>query len=214
MAFPDGVTLTGLSGSYIRCPDVAGLDLTGDFELVMRLRCSDWTAAGNQTLAGKYVTSTNNRSFRVHVDTLGRVSVTSSSDGTTGSVATSLIAPLTPLVDDTTQWVKVTYDADDGAGNRVAALFTAADAGSNIEPGSFTANGTDTDAGTAPARFNSSAPFEIGTFNSGTLERFAGKVYRVILRSAIDGPIAADFNSELSGPTGYTDAYGNAWAIN
>lgn len=35
-----------------------------------------------------------------------------------------------------------------------------------------------------------------------------------IVRSGFDGTVVADFNSELAGPTGYTDAYGNAWAIN
>ena len=39
-------------------------------------------------------------------------------------------------------------------------------------------------------------------------------VARCIVRSGFDGTVVADFNSELAGPTGYTDAYGNAWAIN
>lgn len=44
-------------------------------------------------------------------------------------------------------------------------------------------------------------------------ERLTGRVGRCIIRSGFAGTTVADFDSLLSGPTGYTDAYGNVWTV-
>lgn len=212
LAYPDGVALTGSSGSYIYTADRAALDFSADIEVVMRLKVTDWSTGAIQTLVGRYITGTNNRVFRFYTGATGAPAYTVSTDGTSGTVVTIAIAPIVALPDNTTVWVRMRLDLTNGS-NSVATLETSADAGTNTEPSSWTANGSQT--GTAIASiFNGTAPLEIGTFANGTLDRLAGRIYRCIVRSGFSGTVIADFNSELSGVGGYTDASGNAWVVN
>ena len=58
-------------------------------------------------------------------------------------------------------------------------------------------------------------PSQMAAFgiNGGTVQRLTGNVFRVIVRNGIGGSTVADFDSQLSGRTGYTDAFGNVWTI-
>lgn len=186
------------SGDGITMPDSINLDLTGDLEFVCRVKAVDWSSGAPQTLAAKYFSTGNQRAYRLFISATGVVSVAVSADGT--ALLNSAITPSVALVDNVWQWIKVTLDVDDGAGNRVARLFTAAD--QPEEPSSWTANGTDTDVGVAAAHFNSTAPLEIGLFNN-TFEPFNGQVSRMILRDGIDGEVVADFDARKC----YLDGY-------
>lgn len=209
LAYPDGVPLSGASGSYIWCADSAGLSFSDDIEVVARVRCTDWSIAANQTLVGKYLTTGNQRSWRMYVNTAGVPQMSGSTNGT--AVVTVLVTPSVSLVDNSTVWQRWRLDLTNGT-NSVATIETAADAGTNDEPPSFSANGSNT--GTALAGiFDSTAKLEIGAFNDGASERFVGRVYRVIVRRGFSGTTVADFDSRLSGAAGYTDAYGNVWTV-
>ena len=194
------VQLDGTSGDYITTPDSASLSFSNDIEVVMRVYCNDWTAAANQTLCGKYVTTSNQRTFRFYVSTAGAVVLTASADGT--AVVSNSITPSVALTDATWVWLRLRLDLTNGS-NSVATLETAVDNGSNgTEPSSWTANGTQT--GTALAGlYDSTAPLEIGTFQNGTSERFAGRVGRCIVRSGFAGTTVADFNADDCYGPGY-----------
>lgn len=206
------VYFPGLSGNYVWCADSAALSFNNDIEVVMRVKAPNWATGAGQTLAGQYVTSTNDRRFRFYVSGTGDVGLSASEDGTSGTVRTATITPTTPLAADTWQWHRMRFQRSNGS-NCVGTLDTAADTGSNsILPLSFTANGTGT--GTACSGLaNTSAPLELGTFTNGTLERFTGQIGRMIYKSGIDGTTVADFNADLCAQTGYTDAYSNAWTV-
>jgi len=209
LAYPDGVPLTGASGSYIRCPDSAALSFSNDIEVVMLVKPTDWSAVANQTLCGKYVATGNQRSWRMYSSTTGSIVTSASVDGT--AVTSVSVVPSVALTDNTWTWLRIRLDLTNGS-NSVATLETAADVGFNAEPSSWTANGTST--GTVVASvFDSSAPLELGAFSAGTSERLTGRVRRFVLRSGFGGSVVADFNSELSGQSGYSDAYGNTWVI-
>ena len=194
------VQLDGTSGDYITTPDSAALSFSNDIEVVMRVYCNDWTAAANQTLCGKYVTTSNQRSFRFYVSTAGAVVLTASADGT--AVVSDSITPSSALTDATWVWLRMRLDLTNGS-NSVATLETAADNGSNgTEPSSWTANGTQT--GTALAGiYDSTAPLEIGTFQNGMSERFSGRIGRCIVRSGFAGTTVADFNADDCYGPGY-----------
>lgn len=175
----------------------------------MLVKPSDWSAAANQTLCGKYVTTGNQRSWRMYSSTAGSIVLTASADGT--AVTSVSIVPSVALTDNVWTWLRMRLDLTNGS-NSVATLETAADAGFNAEPSSWTANGTNTGT-TIASVFDSTSPLEIGAFAAGTSERLTGRVRRFILRSGFAGTVVADFNSELSGQSGYSDAYGNTWVI-
>lgn len=209
-AYPDGVPLTGASGSYIRCADSAALSFNNDIEVVMRAKATDWSAAGNQTLVGKYVTTGNQRSWRFYMSTTGTFGLSASADGTV-SFVTNVVTPTVPLVDGQASWFRMRFDLTNGT-NSVGTVDAASGATSD-EPGSWTANGGPVNGVTLAGLFDSTSPLEIGSFGNGTLERFTGSIYRVIVRAGFSGTVVADFDHRLSRQDGYTDAYGNTWVI-
>ena len=203
------VQLDGTSGDYIFTPDSAVTSFSNDIEVVMRVKVTDWTAAGSQTLAGKYVSSGNQRSWRFYVNSSGNIGLSASTNGT--AVTTVTVTPTVALPDATWVWLRMRLDLTDGA-NSVGTLETAADDGTNVEPGSWTANGTNTST-TIASVFDSTAPTEIGTFAAGTLERLSGQVGRCIVRAGFDGTTVADFNASDCYGDGYWHADGYRWNL-
>jgi len=213
LPYANGVALTGSAGSYIRTADRAELDFSTDIEVVMRLKVTDWTKTAAQTLVGRYFTATNDRLWRFYVAAnTGAVGLSASTDGTSANLRTVVVTPSAAFADNVMGWLRMRLDLTNGS-NSVGSVDIADDAGNNIEPSSWTANGTNT-GNTISGVHTGTAALEIGAFNNDGAERLAGVVARCIVRSGFDGTVVADFNSELAGPTGYTDAYGNAWAIN
>jgi len=203
------VELTGVSGDYVFTPDSAGLSFSNDIEVVMRVRVTDWTAAANQTLCGKYVTTGNQRSWRFYVSTTGAIVLTASANGT--AVTSVTVTPTVAFTDGAWIWLRLRLDLTNGA-NSVGTVETAADTGSNVEPSSWTANGTATGT-TIAGVFDGTAALEIGTFQSGTSERLAGRVGRCIVRSGFAGSTGADFNADDCYLDGVTDSVGNVWSV-
>ena len=211
MAYPDGVTLTGLVGSYIMCPDSAALDLTGDFEVVVRAALTNWKAGTIQSFLAKFDgPSGSGRAYVARlVATTGVPQITWNDSGTATVRNLTGIGPAPSFTNGNAAWMKFEFDANDGAGNAAAFTYTSADQVG--EPSSWSLLGSSSVATTATIA-TGSYPLVIGSDNTATRST-AGKFYRVILRNAIGGSVVADFDSRLSGPTGYTDAYGNTWTI-
>lgn len=199
MAYPDGVPLTG--SNLISTADKASLDIVGDLEIVAYTAATDWTPAAVQTIAGKWITSTSQRSYLFQVNTGGQLRLSLSQAGATGNTTSSSVA--TGFTDGAAYWKKATFRASD---SRVQ-FFTAAAQAS--EPGSWTQLGTD-QSNVYSSIFSGSAPLSIGGQGDGA-SAMTGKIYRLIVRAG--SSVVADFDSALSGPSGYTDAYGNAWVI-
>lgn len=203
------VQLDGTSGDYIFTPDSAATSFSNDIEVVMRVKVTDWTAAANQTLAGKYVSTGNQRSWRFYVNTSGAIGITASADGT--AVTSIIVTPTNALPDATWIWLRMRLDLTNGS-NSVGTLETATDAGTNTEPSSWTANGTNTGA-TISGIFDGTAATEIGTFSNGTTERLTGQVGRCIVRSGFAGSTVVDFNASDCYGDGYWHADGYRWNL-
>lgn len=203
------VELSGVSGDYISTPDSAALSFSTDIEVVMRVRPDDWTAAAGQTLAGKYVSTGNQRTWRFYVSTAGAIGLTASANGT--AVTSVTVTPTVAMTDAAWVWLRMRLDLTDGA-NSVATLETAADTGDNVEPLSWTANGTNTGT-TIAGLFDSTAPLEIGSFANGASERLSGRVGRCIVRSGFAGTVVADFNADDCYGDGYTHTDGYRWTL-
>lgn len=205
------VYLTGVAGSCISTPDSVALSFSNDIEVVCRIKAVDWSAAANQTIAGKYLTTGNQRSWRFYASTAGAVGLSVSQDGSS-TVTTVTVTPSTPLADNAWMWLRLRLDLTNGS-NSVGTVDTAADTGSNDDiPTSWTANGTATST-TIAAIFDSTAAVEIGSFSNGATERFNGWIGRMIVKSGFDGTTVADFDATLCGQTGYTGSVGNVWTV-
>ncbi len=204
------VELDGASGDNIQTPDSAALSFSNDIEVVMRVRVTDWSTGSGQTLCGKYVSTGNQRSWRFYVSSTGSIGLSVSQDGTS-SVTTVTVTPTVALADDAWVWLRMRLDLSNGT-NSVGTLETAADTGDNVEPASWTANGTNTGT-TIATVFDSTAAVEIGAFAAGTLERLAGSVGRCIVRNGFGGTTVADFNASDCYGDGYTHTDGYRWTL-
>lgn len=196
--------LPGTSGNHASTLDAAGLEVAGDIDIRIDVAMDDWTPAAFATLAAKFLTTGNQRSWQLGVTTSGQVQLAVSPDGT--ATATSAITGLS-LANGERTVLRVTLDVDNGAAGRTAELFT----GPTMS-GPWTSINTDTDAGTTSI-FNGTAAITIGGHNNGTAALWGGQVYAMQVRDGIDGTLVANpiFSAAYPGDTSLTDSEGNTW---
>lgn len=206
--------LPGVAGNYASTPDAAGLDITGDIELVVRCSADTWTPAAEQYFLAKYSTVGNQRSYVLGCAPSGRLSFRTSVDGTAAIYSqTSVIPTMTAGV---TYWLRVTADLDNGAGGNTIRFFMAAD--QPTEPTSWTQIGTDVVNTGTTSIYSGSAALEIGTITGGVSANYAGRVYRAMVRNGIGGSVVfdADFTVGITtgAQTSFTATTGQTVTIN
>lgn len=177
--------LPGVSGNYASTPDSAALSVTGDLDIRVRVLLDDWTPSAVNSLVSKYVTGTNNRSYRFYISAAGNLVLTWSTDGS-GSVSASSSGP-TGFTNGRAKWVRVTLDGNNGSNQYVATFYTSDDGENWTQFGSAVTN-------TATSIFDGNAPLEVGSFNTGSGQQAAGKFYRVQVLDGIDGTLVFDAN--------------------
>lgn len=203
----EGMDLDGSVGAYADTPDHASLDITTDIDLRAQIKPDSWTPAGPQSLVSKFVSAGNQRSYRLMLETTGQLRFRFSTDGiATNSALSSIPVPALP---GSTRAVRVTFDANDGGGNRVTTFYY----GPDID-GPWTQLGT-TIMGTATTIFSGTAPVEIGSIDAGANERFAGIMYAAQIYSGIAGTLVANpnFQAQAPGTTVFVDSVGKTWTL-
>jgi hypothetical protein len=203
--FVDGTTflsLGGASGSYASMPSNAGVALSGDLEIVVRVALQDWTPATTNTLVAKRndTLASNDYSLRVAGTTGQFVLDTRKPDNTASNQA--FITWGASLVDGTTYWIRVTRT---GA---LVSLYVVAD--QVLEPTSW---GTPvTAATTVEGMLAGTAAIEIGSRNLGVNDLADGRFYRAIIRNGVGGTIGmdVDFTQQQSGATTITERSANS----
>lgn len=180
----------GASGDYIHTPDSVAFNVT-DLDIRAYVQATDWTPAAVQTIAAKSTDTGPQRSFRLFLDTTGKLGLLTSVDGTATISTLSTVA--TGFTDATAHWVRATVDVDNGAAGNTVTFYTAA--ASDTPPTSWTILGAAVVNATATSIFDSTALFEIGAHTGGTLLRFIGKIWQVLVYSGIAGTLKAHFNA-------------------
>lgn len=201
----DGLVLPGTSGNYADTPDSVALSVTGDITVISRLSATDWTPGTAANIAAKWTSAGNQRSFRFRINTTGSLIFSHTGDGST---IVDVISTNPAFVDGTDHYVKAERTSATGS----VSFFQGTD-GINWTLIS-------TNAGTAGAIFDSTAPLEIGSQDAGTTNLLAGVVRYVQVRNGIPGSVVAqpDFatgpwQSGDTSPTARTDAPGNTWTL-
>jgi hypothetical protein len=203
--------LNGVAGNYFSTPDSAAVSITGDIDLRAYCAAIDWTPSSTQAIIAKFDGTTNNRCYMLQViATTGVIRLVTNPVGNSGAanvVYDSTVAPSVTNLDPL--WIRVTLDVDDGAGNKTAIFYTSLNGTTWTQLGSPV-----TTAGTTSI-FNGSNALEIGSSTQGTLESFAGRIYRTQIYAGLDGTdLRFDFNpaTYVSGTT-FTDSSVNAATI-
>ena len=199
---PDGaLMLPGRTDSYAWQADAAGLDVTGDLDLRIDLEVDEWHPAGDiLSLARKYVTTGNQRSWAWWVDNAGIVNFRWSPDGTLGA---ALNADSTVAVPDVPGRLalRVALDVNNGAGGWTVTFYTAPSIA-----GPWVQLGATVSAAGVTSIFASTSPLEVGRIGPNGIEVVAlsGLLYGFEMRSGIGGSAVAseDWTDPASVPVG------------
>lgn len=174
-----GFTFTGSATANWTTPDTAALDVVGDLTLEVDFTPTTFPPAAAQCLIAKYNTA-GQRSYRLRLETNGRPTLFTSTDGVTALPAATATA--TPSLTSGRVAIRCEIDVDVGGTNRTVRFYTAP-----TSAGTFTQLGADvTTAGTTTI-FNGSAPLELAAITSGTAENFAGRIHRAIVKNGVAG---------------------------
>lgn len=177
-----GLVLPGIAGAYVDTPDHGSLDVTGDFEIRAEVTPAVWPVPGLPSIVSKYVTSGDQRSYRMRLFN-GALSITWSPTGTSGAAINATSTALIPGAQGERIALRAVLDADNDNGGWTATFYTSDSIG-----GPWTILG-DPVTGVGPTNvFVSTAVLEVGTVAAGTLEPFAGTVHAVEVRDGIDFP--------------------------
>jgi hypothetical protein len=218
--YPESMlTVTGSADSRASTPDTASLDITGDIDIRIGVRLEDWTPGTNAaTLASKYNSTGDNRSWTFAVNSDGTLLFRWSPDGTfTGITNNSVSSTSAPgFADGSHHAVRVTLDVDNGLGNHVVTFHTA----ETIAGPWQQLGGTVIRAGTTSI-FSGNAAVEVGSINGGVTGAFAGQVMlngdvtKFEVLNGINGTTVTspDFTDEQPGTTVFVDAQGLTWTL-
>jgi hypothetical protein len=191
------------------CPDSAPLSITGDLELRWRVRADDYTPSADVHIVSHWDSlASNNRGYRFGVNSSGNLFLSWSPDGTAAAALTATsTAP--SFVDGTDYWVRVTFDVNDGGGNRVISFYKSSDTTYDHTAVSWSLINTVTTAGVTSI-FDTNSEQNVGAILSGAPGYWTGRVYAGAVLSGIGGTVVADPNFDV-GAQRDPDAAGNNW---
>ncbi|MGW1463836.1 carbohydrate binding domain-containing protein [Streptomyces sp. NPDC002308] len=193
-------------------PDTAALDITGDIDVRAEMTPTTWAgvfAAGAFEVVGKYVTTGNQRSWRVVIWNSGVVEFLWSPNGTSTVLHTSSVpAPFAPRQRGA---IRVTLDVNNGLGGYTVTWYTAPTLSG---PWAALGDSVVTTSGVTSI-YASTAPLEVGNILVLGYETGAGRVHGVEVRSGIGGTLVANpqFGAQPAGTTAFSDSAGRAWAL-
>lgn len=190
--------------AYVATPDAAALDITGDLDIRFDAYLTSWREV--MELVSKWVTTGNQKSYRVFLSASGQISLVTSSDGSTESVFSSIPIPVT----QGRIAVRVTIDVNDGAGGKVVTFYTAPTIN-----GSWALLSQVTSVGTTSV-FSGTGPLRLldnPDGSGGSVIR--GKVYAAQVYNGIGGTLVAnpDFTAQSHGATSFADSTGKTWTL-
>ncbi|MGH7774461.1 MAG: hypothetical protein ACREQA_19735 [Candidatus Binatia bacterium] len=200
---PEGSTVAHGSATT---PDAVALDITGDIDIRCEVDVLAWSS-NSVTLANKYATASNQRSWQFRVESTGSLGFVWSTDGTFAGIRSRIST--SPWKWWSAKWARVTLDVDNGASQHVATFYTSMDGVTWDQLGTPI-----TTAGTTSI-FSSSSPLWVGgRANISGHDAAQAHWHSFELRSGIAGTVVAnpDFNQAV-GATSFNDGTGKPWTI-
>jgi hypothetical protein len=199
--------------SYASCPDTAGVSITGDTEVQLDVTLDNWQA--NTSLAGKWTSAGNERSWLLLLNENMTLTFAWSPDGTTIITATSAVGVPVPAL--RRQGLRVTLAVASGT----VTFYTAPALANQVTIGPVTSGWVQLGAAVvagANSVFDSTAPVCAG-YAAGDADfgypGLYGKVHRLALLSGIGGTVKAspDFTVQAAGASSFADGESNAWTL-
>lgn len=180
---------------YITAPDSAGLSITGDTEIQVEAKLTDYQSCN---LAQKWTGGTQ-QSWIITLNTDGSLTFFWSATGSnTLSARSTMPLPLGRVA------LKVTLDVNNGSGGNTVTFYTAP----TIASGAWAQLGAAVTQSGTTSVFDSTSAVSVGVICSG---RFYG--FRLL--NGIGGATVAspDFTAATAGAASMTDGQGNVWSV-
>ncbi|MGW9249759.1 hypothetical protein [Streptomyces badius] len=195
--------LEGTTSSYARTPDTAALDITGDIDLRVEAT-ADWWAVPVQTLLGKWVSATAQRSYMLRLEN-GVVNLSWSVDGTVWYFASQLLPALPKRAA-----LRATLDVNNGAGGYTARFYWA-----ESLDGPWTPLGDPLTSTPTMNIYAGTAPLEIAPVAATGWTPVRGRAHRAEVRNGIGGTVVAAFDARTQpeGATSWVDSAGRTWTV-
>lgn len=189
-------------------PDQASLSIVGDIDIRALIDPNSWASGLSQSIVSKYVSTGNQRSYRLRIDAGGQLRFVHSSTG--ANVLSSISTVAIPAPAGAPLAVRATMDVDNGAAGRTVTFYTAP---SLLGP--WTQLGDPVITAGVTSIFDSTAPLEAGAINNGALEVFDGSILAVQVYQGISGVLVADpdFAAQPSGTLMFVDSVGLTWTL-
>jgi hypothetical protein len=207
------LSLDGDPANYVSTPDTAALDITGDIDVRAEIS-PNWYGPDSQMLIGKWDAPGNQRSWLLRLNQ-GQLTFNFTTTGIS-DVGTGFFFARSLQEIPARGAVRVTLDADNGAGGRTVQFYTSTSITGTWVPlgGPIVLSGY----GTTPM-FSGSAPLVIGgTDLTVNPKRYPmiGRGYKYEVRNGIGGTVVAspDFTAQAAGATSFTDSAGLLWTLN
>lgn len=210
-----GLRTTGsLSGAWT--PPSPAMNITGDIAMIARVALDDWTPAADSILCAKIFFAGNQASYGFGVTTTGALTFAWSTDGGTGGlVSRTSTAPVAAAAGET-RWVRVTLDADNGAGGHDVRFWVSTTETNRWQDVTWTQLGsTVTNPGAAVIHAGTSV-VAIGALPENLSNTVGWTYAAAILNSAGVAVVDIDFTDPAQfAPNANTgiDAVGNPWHV-
>jgi hypothetical protein len=205
------LVLPAVSGNYASTPDAAALHVTGDIGIMVHGSMVNYNTGTYQTLVSRLDGSIN-RSYWLDINNGGALSLNTTSDGTTGTLATGNSTVVTSIPNLSEKWIFATLDVDNGAAGHDYKFYLSDDGVTWTQLGT-----TVTTAGVISI-FAGTSPLEIGSVLLGTAQLTAGNFKRVKIYNGYDfaGSVVfdEDFSLEAKLATSVTATTGQTVTIN
>lgn len=207
----DPYLLLGSHSSQAVTEDHSSLDIVGDIDMRIDVLGIEIPTSNGATLAAKFSSIGNQRSYAFLLNTDGTLTIQWSTDGTSGGVLSATSTVTAGLVSGERKAMRVTLDVNNGAAGRTAIFYTADTiAGPWVQLGA-----TVTSAGTTSV-FASTSSLQVG-FGEAFSSRvdYLTRIYGFELRNGIAGSVVAnpDFTAQTSDTTSFVDGAGRTWTL-
>ena len=185
--------LPGIAGNYLSVPNAANNahDNLTDIWIGGRFALTDWTPASDQTLIAKWEDTSDQRSYRLMIDTTGVLRLGWSTDGTAANVVEedSTVAPT--VSNGGLLWVVGTVDISVGT----VKFYTG---GTDTIP-VWTQLGTTVTGSGASSIHDGTAVLEVGSDNTGTAQLLIGDIYNAHVEDGYDEGVGTlQFDCDLT----------------
>ena len=205
---PSGSILFGDSaGDYVSTPDSPANSITSSFCLLAYVYATDFMPTADETIAGKYLVTGNQRSLVLQINGVtGYLRLVTSA---TGGAAVESLSTVKPTIPSGAPgiWVGVIWNDAADVANYYTSNQPRTTASTDL---ALTLLGDADIAHASAGIFDSTALFMIGSYSSGASGNFSGTVDRAILISGTDPTAtpAVSFNAnDAASPSGDGDTF-------